>query len=111
MAKDYGVLSEAMSKMPEKYKPKVTIHAHVDGYSGSNDNTFHKAEVKRLRQDLSTLNTEISGFDHHKAGEKVLSALIREKAMKTARLMECEALMDEPEKKSSKFDEDEAGEK
>jgi hypothetical protein len=116
-AKEFGKLTEALASTgispvaesktsSQKFTgPSLNIRASVDSY-GMGDEKWRREERKRLKEELKVLKGHIANFDHKAAGEKVLRSLKTETAMKQARLMETEAMLDENEDE----DEDKGGE-
>jgi len=94
-AKEYGHLATAIEKMP--VKPVLNIHAHMDSYGGpmGNNTAYQKEELKRLRKEVKATSDQISNWNAEEISNRALKSLKTDLAMKKARLMECEALLEE----------------
>lgn len=98
MAHEIADAMEMMKKKNEKSKPRLRIHASMDSYdSPMNDMKYRKEEMDRLKGETKAIEDEISNWDGNHVAAQALSALKRELASKKARLMECEALMEDEE--------------
>lgn len=108
--KEYGHLASAMSggamsgmKMP---KTSLSVTARMDSMGGYDSHTFQRSEAKRLRNDIKAIEKEVSGWNSEKVAAQALRSLKTDLAMKKARLMETEAMLEE-KYGSDESDEDE----
>lgn len=98
-AQDYGHLANVLASSPsvqgKEPKPFLRVHARMDSYGPASDTDYNKTEMLRLQKEIASAESEVANWDHEKVGQRALKSLKSEIAMKKARMMECEALLDE----------------
>jgi hypothetical protein len=98
----FGHLEAAIEKMPSEKsgKPVLEIRAHMNadnglGYATPDNKNWRKEEIKRLDKEIKAISDEIANWDAEKVAERALKSLKTDLAVKRARKMEAEALLDD----------------
>ena len=98
-------LTDAIGKMGKSF---LHISAHIDhGGMGMMDDdiSWRKKELKRLREEVKATEKEIKDWDPVSVADKALKSLKADLAMKKARVMETEAILDINEKEDEEEEE------
>ena len=93
---EHGHLTAALMPISDDvdFEPSLDVVARVGGKS-SGENKFRKVEADRLRKEIKAAEDQLTGWDSEEVSKRALKSLKRDLAVKKARLMEAEAMMDD----------------
>lgn len=105
-AKEYGHLTSAITSSAGSFEnppdftekvntPRLNVHAHISTGPEYDDSKYRKEEVKRLRKEIKMGQDQITNWDHEAVSNQAMKSFKANLARQKARLMECEALLEE----------------
>ena len=96
---------EAIGKMG---RPFLHVSAHIDdGMDMGMDKAWRKKELERLRKEVKATEKQIKEWNAESVATQALRSLKTDLAVKKARLMETEAMLDGEKEESGKDEEEE----